>query len=159
MQQVLGGHALEHHRRGLAVVDAVGELDQPFCGHEAGLRIGPRRPGVGDAGAGGEIIDAVADGLDDARRLHADGRRKRRQRIEPGAVVDVDEVEADGGVPDTRLAGAGIADRDLLPDHLLGAAGLVNADCLGHELRLLQARCSAKNAAVRWLASAAPVAS
>jgi hypothetical protein len=43
-------------------------------------------------------------------------------------MVDVREVEADGGVPDARLARPRLADLYFLVTKLLGAAVLVDAD-------------------------------
>ena len=48
--QVLHGHALEHHRRRGLVSDAVGELQQPVRRHDAYFRVRTRRSaGVGNA--------------------------------------------------------------------------------------------------------------
>ena len=54
--------------------------------------------------------------------------------IEAAAEVGVGEVQADGAVADADLARAGIADLDLLEVQDLGAARLVEANCLGHRV-------------------------
>ena len=54
------------------------------------------------------------------------------ERVQPGPVVGVDEIDPDGGVPDAGLALAGFADLDVLPAEDLGAAGLVDADGFRH---------------------------
>jgi hypothetical protein len=54
------------------------------------------------------------------------------RRIDAGAVVDVNKVQADRGVADARLTGAGFADLDLFPGQNLGAAGFVKADGVRH---------------------------
>lgn len=51
--------------------------------------------------------------------------------VDPLAVVDVDEVDADGGGPDADLALLGFPYLHLLPSHHLGAAELMDPDGLG----------------------------
>ena len=109
-------HALQHHGRGGLVADGVRQLHQPVGGDEALLGIAAEDAGVRHAVAGLEIGDALPDGDHVARAFHADDGRKRRQRIEPRAIVDVDEIHADGALADQHLAGAGRADLDRLPD-------------------------------------------
>ena len=93
-QQVLHGEALQHHARGLLEGDAVGQLHQAVGRHGAlGVRA-ERAVAVGDAVAHLELGHARADGLDHARALDAEARRQRH-RIEAGAMVGVDVVEAD----------------------------------------------------------------
>jgi hypothetical protein len=53
-----------------------------------------------DLMAGLERVDLVADRVDDAGTLHADGRGIARERIAAGAVLDVDVIEPDRGLPD-----------------------------------------------------------
>ena len=59
-----------------------------------------------------------------ARQLH---------RIDAGAVIDVDEVEAHRSMADARLARTGLADLNFLPDQNFGTAGLVVANGMRHE--------------------------
>ena len=47
-------------------------------------------------------------------------------------MVDVDVVEADGGLPQPHLAGSRIANRNRLPIQHFGATGGVNADRVRH---------------------------
>jgi hypothetical protein len=54
--------------------------------------------------------------------------QRHRQRVGAGALVDVDEVEADRMVADADLAGARVAHRQIDELHLFGAADLVDAD-------------------------------
>jgi hypothetical protein len=78
MDQVIGRQALQHHRRGLFVLDRVGQLDQRRSRHDARFGIGAgRSAGIGDAVAGLHIGDAVADRLDGARSLQADAAGQR----------------------------------------------------------------------------------
>ena len=67
------------------------------------------------------------DFLDHARRLAAEAARQWH-RVKPGAVIDIDEVQSAGGVADARLARAGLAELDFLPDQNFGAALLMNPD-------------------------------
>ena len=55
-------------------------------------------------------------------------------------MIGVDVVDADGGVADARLAGARIADGDLLPAHDFGTTGGVDADGVGHGVLLRVAK-------------------
>jgi hypothetical protein len=72
------------------------------------------------------VRDALAHRFDDAGAFHAQLQR-HRQLVQAGALVDVDEVQADGLVADADLAGAGLADLDVDDLHLLGAAMLVGS--------------------------------
>jgi hypothetical protein len=99
--------------------------DQPHLG------IAADRAGIGDPVAGPEIGDAVADRFDRAGALHARDEGQGH-RIEPGAVIDIDEIQPDGAMAQPDLAGARFADRDLLPLEHFGAAGLVDANGMRH---------------------------
>ena len=61
---------------------------------------------IADAVAHLEAGDALAQRLHHAGRFRAQAGRQR-QRIKPGAVIGVDEIDADGGVPDPHLARPG----------------------------------------------------
>ena len=131
--EVLGGHALEHHGRGLLVADAVGQGDQHLGGGRAAVGVGAEGGGVGHALAGLHLGDAVAHGLDHAGTLVAGGEGQAAGgRVEAGAEVGVDEVEAHGRLPDQGLAGAGLAGVELLELEHLGAAMLGYPDPPGH---------------------------
>ncbi len=71
--------------------------------------------------------DALAYRLDDARALHAQIQR-HRQRIDAAALVDVDEVDAAGLMPDANLTGARLAHLDIDQLHQFRAAGGFDAD-------------------------------
>jgi hypothetical protein len=64
-----------------------------------------------------------ADFLDCSGRFSAEPARQS-YRIEASAYVDVDKVDADGGLTHACLAGAGLGDLDLLPHRHLWAAVL-----------------------------------
>ena len=130
--QILRGQAFQHHGRCSLVIDAVRHLEQTIRRDHPRLGIGAhRRIAIGDAVAGLEVSDARADILDHAGALAAEPTRQLH-RVETGAIVDIDEVEADGGVADARLARARLADLDLLPDQNIGGTGFVKADGVRH---------------------------
>lgn len=90
--------------------------------------IGTGRSGeIADQVAGRELADIGPDRLDDARRFIAKARRQLG-RIEAGADIDVDEIEADRFVADQDLAGTRLADRQRLGGEHFGPAGLVEAN-------------------------------
>ena len=133
--QVLCGQALQHHRGGVGVVDAVRGLEELRGRRDSRLRIGADRSGaVANPVADAEIADLGADRLDHAGGLEAEPRRQRHL-VGTGAVIDVDEVEADGGMLQPNLASAGGANLDVLPGHYLGAAVAIDADRFGHGIR------------------------
>ncbi len=138
-QQVVGRHAAQHHRGGGALLDVVRQLHQARGRHDAGLGIGPgRRRGIGHPVAFLEGRHPFPHVLHHARGLHAQAARQGRQRVESGAEVDVDEVQAHGGLAQAHLAGSGFTHLDGFPAHDLGAAGLVDSDCMGHGVLLGQ---------------------
>jgi len=131
-QEVLRGHALQHHRRASLEVDRVGQLDQAVGRHVAQFRVGAdRAAGIGDAVAYLEIGHRAAHLLDHAGGFEADAGR-HRQRIGTAAVVNVDVIEADGMVPHACLAGRRVADADFFPAQHFGTAGGVKTDGVGH---------------------------
>jgi hypothetical protein len=95
-----------------------------------------------EIGADAAIADPVADrdlGHARAKRCHHAGRlvaeddrhRQRLLLVEAAAPhVDVGKVEPDGGVPHSRLAGAGRRLLDVLEAHDLGTAVRMDADGL-----------------------------
>ena len=54
--------------------------------------------------------------------------------VQAGAPVDIDIVQADGGMANARLTGAGLANIDVFPFENIGSAGFVNTNGLGHGL-------------------------
>ena len=130
--QILHGETLQHHRSRGLVVDTVGQLEQPVGRDEPHFGIGAERGcAIGDAITWLQVGDACAHLLDDSRPLAAKAAWQLH-RINTGAIIDVDEVEPDGGVADARLACPGLADIDLFPDQDFGTAGLVKADGVRH---------------------------
>src|SRR3546814_12322791 len=77
--------------------------------HGADSGIGTdRRAGVGDTLARAQMADAGSDIEHHAGRLHAGHARWPQQVEGAGATVDVDEVHADGSLPQAHLPGAEI---------------------------------------------------
>ena len=131
-QQVLGGEALHHDRRALLEGQRVGQLHQLTGGNVARFGVSPQRPArVGDPVARGEFGDALAHRLDDAGSLLAEAGRQRH-RVEPGAMIGVDEIDADRQVADLHLAGSRRGQAGLDPLQDVGAADAVKADETGH---------------------------
>ena len=126
-QKILRGHALQHAGGRHFIADIGGQLDQLFGGHIVGF-------GVGADGAGA-IADAIArlvagDAL--AHRFHDTGgfrpqTRRHGQRIKSAAMVDINEIDADGGVMHAHLAGAGRGQVKILVFQDFGAAGFFDA--------------------------------
>jgi len=116
-----------------APIDPVEERKPPFDIPQLRLRIGAERAGaVGDPVAGLDVGDPFADGLDDAGTFGTRNVGELRRRIEARPVVGVDVVQPDGRVADAGLAGAGIADLDILPFEDFGPAGFMHANGFGH---------------------------
>ena len=84
----------------------VGDGHEACGGNVARLRIAAYgQAGIGDAVADRQLRHAGADRLDDAGALHAEHRRRGPHGIEAGALVDIDEIDADGGVAQANFPG------------------------------------------------------
>jgi hypothetical protein len=79
------------------------------------------------------VGDTGADRRHDAGALAAESARQR-QRIEPRAVVHVDEIQADRAVRNSGFADSRLAELDLAILKHLGAAERVELDCTYHDL-------------------------
>jgi hypothetical protein len=79
----------------------------------------------------GDATHPGTDRLDDPRALAAEPRRQRAG-IETGALVDVDEIEPDRGLPDQHLAAARLRSHDRFPAQDLWTAVGVDADGVRH---------------------------
>ena len=129
--QIARGHALQHHRRRGAFVYGIRQLDQPICRDKPRLGIGADHRSVRDPVPGSQMRHAVTDHIDGSRRLHARNERQR-QRVKPGAVIDIDEVQSHCGLLQPDLAGTGSTNLDPFPLQHFGAAGLMDSDRAGH---------------------------
>jgi hypothetical protein len=128
-QEVLHRQALQHHRGAAREVDRVRQARHRDRRHVAHLGVAADlRRRVRDPVARRDVRDPRAHRLDAAGALGAEHGRQLH-RVEPGAVVDVDEVDAARVVADADLAGpglAGIVDLHMLQD--LGAARALDLD-------------------------------
>ena len=104
VQQVPDRQPLQHQHRALLVGDMVGQLDQfvrrdvPLAGIAAEIEI------IGDAVAGMKIGHAGPDRQNLAGGFIAGDERQSRRLVEAGAIIHVDEVQADGMLADANLA-------------------------------------------------------
>src|SRR5204863_7896181 len=113
-KQILNGEPFEHQRRGGAVVDAIGQLDESLRRHHPLGRIRPDgAAAVRNAITRLHPVDAAAYRFDDAGRLAADAGWQR-YRIEAAAMISVDEVDADRRVAHPRFTGTRSRKRDFL---------------------------------------------
>jgi hypothetical protein len=87
--------------------------------------------GVRRAVAHFEVRHALAHGFDHARGFHAQLER-HGQGVQAAALVDVNEVQADGFVADADLTRAGFANGDVDEFHDFGTTVLVDLDCKAH---------------------------
>src|SRR5437868_5803494 len=88
---------------------AIFSFDVTVRGPKEYLRVGADRSRVRNAVTNLEVLHFRADRLDDARALRAEDEGKRH-RVESAAVIRVDVVQADGGIPDPDLARSRLAD-------------------------------------------------
>jgi hypothetical protein len=134
-QQHPRSHALQHHRRRLVEGNLVRQLHQPVGLDQPLLGIAAERPRISDPVAGLQVRDALADALDRACALDS-GRERHLLRVETGAVIDVDEVEARRSLVDLDLVRSRLADVDFVPDERFGPAGRMDSDRMWHSARL-----------------------
>ncbi len=138
-QQVLSSHALQHHRGGGLIINRLGQRHHPVGGDQPDFGVSAdRRAGVGHPVADLEFGHARADRFHPAGAFHAQRPGQRRQGIQPGAVIDIDIVEANRALPDADLAGTRIAHLDLFPAQCFRAAVLMNANGFGHGVLLVK---------------------
>src|SRR5208337_4984728 len=129
-QKILGGETLEHHRGGRFVGDRARQLDEEARLDVALLGVGAERHRIGDAVARLEVRYPRTD-LDDLARALGARRERQRRRIEAGALINIDEVDADRVLPEPDLALARLRQLDLLELHDLLSACLMNANQIG----------------------------
>lgn len=135
-QQILRGHALQHHGGALLETDRFGQAHQPVGRHVADFGIGPERPaGIRDAIAGGQIGHPVPHGFDHPRCLQPDAGGQR-DRIQSGAVVGIDEVQAHRMMTHPHLTWGGLGQHHRFPLQNLRTSGLMKADCVRHGVLL-----------------------
>ena len=113
------------------MLTAFGQFHEPVGVDQPLLGVSANRAGVSDAVAKAEVGDARANALDHTRALNSRSERQRL-RIEAGAMIDVDEVEARRLLTQLDLTGAGLADLDLLPFEDLRPSGLMDSNGVRH---------------------------
>ncbi len=139
-KQVLHRQALQHHGGCRLERDRIRELDDDRGRHHAQVGVGAVGPaGVRDAVARLHVGHALAHRLDHARAFLAQAAGQRL-RIQAGAKVHVDEVQADRVLAQQDLARPGRAHVDIDIFHHLGAAIGGDADCFGVHAVLLCVR-------------------
>ncbi len=133
--KVFDGQALEHHAGRLLVTDVVGQLYRAVGRHIALLRVAARPLHVGDAITALEFADAGAD-LDHFTGgfIAGNERQAAGRRIEAGAKVCVDEIDADRVLLDAQLARTGRGNFDFLVGENLGTADFMHAYRRNHFL-------------------------
>ena len=108
----MGSHSLKHGRGCRKAVDIGRHGDELPRRHNGIFRVGPRLHRIGNAVADFDLRDIRAGGIDQTGCFPPEGERQR-QRVETGALIDVDVVEADGFDLDARFTGLGFRDRNL----------------------------------------------
>jgi hypothetical protein len=127
------GQSLEHRRGGEPVTDPIRDRDEPVRRQDALLRIRARLRGhVRDAVAGLDVAHARPDGLDDAGALASYAGRQHADRVKTRTVVDIEEIQTDGGLADQHLAASRGTGVELLPPKDVGTARGVKPDRVRH---------------------------
>ena len=103
--EVVRRHPLQHRRRGRLRVDGVGQQDQLLLRHHRVLRVRPGYHAVRHAVALLRGRHGVAHRLHHSRPFRA-GDERQWELIESCAVIDVNEIDADGFEPHEHLTGA-----------------------------------------------------
>ena len=132
VQEIPDRQPLQHQHGALLVGDMVGQLDQFLPGNVAFRGIGAEIVIIGDAIAGMKIGHAGPDRHHLAGGFVAGDERQSRRLVEAGAIVHVDEIEADGMLADAHLAGSRRRHVHRLIDQRFRAPHLVHAHGLGH---------------------------
>ena len=131
-QQVVRRQTFEHQRCGLLVADRSRHLDEAVSRDIAQVRVASRlAEHIGHTVADPEAAHATTDGRHSARRLAAETTRQRH-RVKTAPVVDVYEIEADGGVAHRDFAHGRRTRIEILEDQRLWATALVQTDGLRH---------------------------
>src|SRR5579863_3049589 len=95
MREVMRGHALQHDCGAVFEADAMRKRHEQFVGNKRILCVGAARYRVRDALANGTAY-SFADGFDSTGAFAAESDRIFRSLVEPGAEIDVDEVDPGG---------------------------------------------------------------
>ena len=131
-QEVLRGAALEHHGGRLLVGDPVREPDEPGRIDHPLFGIAAQAHAIGHPVADAHLRHRVTHRLHDTGAFVTDDGRHRRDRVQPGAVIHVDEIEPDRRLPDQRLSCARCPGVHLVPAQHFGSTVLVNTNRSRH---------------------------
>ena len=123
------GHPLEHDRGTETDADVIRQLHQPFRRRHGELGVGAGKVLRGYPVALTHAGDAGPNLDDRAGRLRA-RYEGGPHLVEAGALVNLDEVDANGFKPNQRLIRAGGRPLDPLIAQDVGTADLVNSDGL-----------------------------
>src|SRR3954454_4363754 len=130
--EVLHSQALQHHGGGSVVVDALRQFQQPIGGDQPSFGVRAKRcSAISDAVANFQVGDTSTDFFHHARSFSSKTTRQLC-RIEAGAKIDVDKVQADRGMAYTHLARTRLANADILPHQNFRAAGFMETDGMRH---------------------------
>ena len=127
--EVVGGHALQHRGRGRVGAQARRDGHRAVGREEHVLGVGAEHVRPRDPVSLAEEGHARPHGGHDARALHARDERQR-VRVEAGAVVDVDEVDAGRLHPDHDLPGSGRRDGHVGETQHVGPAKALDSNRL-----------------------------
>jgi len=131
-QQILRGHAFQHHRRRGFEGNTLGQDDQAIGRHGAHLGIGAgSAAGISNAIARSDLRDPGPCGLDHAGAFVSHPRRKS-DLVQSGALVDVEKIESASLVTHPRLARTGVPDLNVFPFQNFGPALLLDSNRFGH---------------------------
>src|SRR5262249_19080585 len=128
----MSGQPLQHDRGGLLVRHSTRNFDHAFGRNVAdlasGTGLGKR---IGHAIASTETLDLTADRRHDPGCLAAEAAWQCCG-VQTRTVMDVDEIEADGGVTDLYFARPRAAHFDVFETEDVRTAGLIKANGFGH---------------------------
>src|SRR5262249_315651 len=127
-------------RGGMLIRDAVGNLDEPIGADvvQFGGCTRSREP-IGDSVTGPQAFDLATDRCHDTGRL-APQTTGKLGRVQASPVVDIDEIQSDGGVAHLRLPGRRGTDLDVLEAKDFRTPVFIEANGFRHSAMLANAR-------------------
>jgi hypothetical protein len=133
VEQILHGHALEHHRGGLLIGNVVRQFHRAIGRQQAFGRVAAERHHIGDAVADLDVGNARADrGHLSGAFVTGDEGHADRRGIHADAEIRVDEIDAAGILLDLDLALPRRRDFNIVQCQNVGTAMFVYAHCCDH---------------------------